>query len=103
MISWGEGRMRRGKPTHPEIKELKRKLIAIILREMEGVSTRQGERITGLRAITISRLRRGLEDDFLLDGLIGAAMNIGVTIELHVSIPVTRRDQCPDTARCAKS
>jgi hypothetical protein len=79
--------MRRGKPTHPEIKTLKRKLIAIILREIEGMSTHQGERITGLRAITISRLRRGLEDDFLLDGLIGAAMNIGVAIDLRFGTP----------------
>jgi hypothetical protein len=94
--------MRRGKPTSPEIKKLKRKLIGIILREIESVSTHQGERITGLRAITISRLRRGLEDDFLLDGLIGAAINIGVAIELNVGT-ASKSDQCPDSARCAKN
>jgi hypothetical protein len=92
--------MRRGKPTHPEIKKLKRKLIAIILREIEGVSTHQAERITGLRAIIISRLRRGLGDDFLLDGLLGAAMNIGVAIKLVVGSPATKVIN-PRTARDA--
>jgi predicted XRE-type DNA-binding protein len=83
--------MRRGKPTNPEIRRLKSKLIAIILREIVGLSVRQAEYVTGLRALIISRLRRGLNHDFLLDALLGAAMNIGVHVQMHVGKPPPRR------------
>jgi hypothetical protein len=74
----------RAKIAKVEIRELKRKLTAAILGEIKGLSVRQAEPLTGLRPITISRLRRGLDRDFSLEGLLGAAMNLGLPIEIHV-------------------
>jgi hypothetical protein len=75
-----------------EIRELKRRLTAAILREIKGLSVRQAEPLTGLRPITISRLRRGLDRDFSLEGLLGAAMNLGLPVEIHVGerLPLER-------------
>jgi hypothetical protein len=74
----------RNKIAKAKIRELKRKLTAAILREIKGLSVRQAEPLTGLRPITISRLRRGLDRDFSLEGLLGAAMNLGLPIEIHL-------------------
>jgi hypothetical protein len=74
----------RAKIAKAEIRELKRKLRAAILREIRGLSVRQAEPLTGLRPMTISRLRRGLDRDFSLEGLLGAAMNLGLPIEINV-------------------
>jgi hypothetical protein len=68
----------RPKVANAKIAQLKRKLTAAILRETNGLSVRQAEPLTGLRPITISRLRRGLDRDFSLEGLLGAAMNLGL-------------------------
>jgi hypothetical protein len=67
-----------------QIEQLKQKLRAVILRSIKGASVRQAAAITGLRPITISRLRRGLDRDYSLEGLIRAAMNIGISIDIHV-------------------
>ena len=67
-----------------QIEQLKQKLRAVILRSIKGLSVRQAAPITGLRPTTISRLRRGLDRDYSLEGLIRAAMNIGISIDIHV-------------------
>jgi hypothetical protein len=82
----------RARIAKPKIGQLKRKLTAAILREIKGLSVRQAEPLTGLRPITISRLRRGLDRDFSLEGLLGAAMNLGLPVEIHVGerLPSTK-------------
>jgi transcriptional regulator with XRE-family HTH domain len=72
-----------------KIEQLMRKLAAIILREIKGLSVRQAEAITGLHAGTISRLRRGLRGHLTLESLLSAAMEVGVPIEIDVSEPRT--------------
>jgi hypothetical protein len=67
-----------------EVEQLKQKLRAVILRSIKGASVRQAAAITGLHPKTISRLRRGLDRDYSLEGLISAAMNIGISIDIHV-------------------
>src|SRR5712671_4961232 len=80
----------RTKVAKAKIGQLKRKLTAAILREIEGLSVRQAEPITGLRAITISRLRRGLDRDYSLEGLVRAAINVGAPVSIHVAKPPPR-------------
>src|SRR5882757_5662989 len=67
-----------------KIAAFRRDVTAAILGEIRGLSVRQAEPLTGLRAHTISRLRRGLDRQFALEGLIGAAMKLGLPIKIHI-------------------
>jgi|SRR5436190_15989110 hypothetical protein len=88
-----------------EIDQFRREIAAAILSEIEGLSVREAEALTGLRPITISRLRRGLAREFALEGLIGAAMKLGLPVKIHIGKrpPPKRKDGREGTRRPKKT
>jgi DNA-directed RNA polymerase specialized sigma24 family protein len=74
-----------------KIEALKRQLVPVILRPIEQLSVRQAGRLTGLNASTIARLRRGLKGYITLEGLVEAAMKLGVPVKINVRKPRVRK------------
>jgi transcriptional regulator with XRE-family HTH domain len=91
------------KTADAKIQHLKCALAAAVLREIKGLSVRQAELETGLLPITISRLRRGVARNYSLEGLIAAAINLGLPLEIHVGerppSKISRKDGREGTRR----
>jgi hypothetical protein len=69
------------------VEDIKAKLISTILVSVEGLSVRQAESVTGILYVTISRMRRGTRGGHLLEDLIKAALNVGVSVDVHIGKP----------------
>ena len=70
-------------PNTQVVEDIKAKLISRILQSVEGLSVRQAEFETGMLYMTISRMRRGIGGR--LEDLIEAALNVGVSVDVHKS------------------
>jgi hypothetical protein len=73
-----------------KIEGLRRRLVPIILRPIEQLSVRQAGPLTGFHAATIARLRRGFEGHITLEGLLEAALRLGVPVKINVRQPRRR-------------
>jgi hypothetical protein len=72
------------------VEDIKAKLISRILQSIESLSVRQAEAVTGMLYMTISRMRRGIGGAHLLEDLIKAALNAGVSVDVHIGEPNPR-------------
>jgi hypothetical protein len=69
------------------VEDIKAKLVSRILQSVEGLSVCQAESVTGILYMTISRMRRGNGGGHLLEDLIKAALNTGVSVDVHIGEP----------------